>query len=72
MLTEVSYNKERGMKVIKHSHPKDPNIIYENQLHDVQDALNPVQTRFPTKTEADEYVGVNKKKAPKKKSKRSK
>ena len=72
MLTKVSYNKEKGLKVVKHSHHTDPNIIYEYQVHDVEDALNPIRARFPTKTEADEYINVNLKQVAEKKSKRSK
>ena len=73
MLTVVSHNKENNLKVVKRSmYSHDFEIIYEYQVHDVQDALNPLRESFSTKAEADEYIGVNLKKAPEKKSKRSK
>jgi len=58
--------------VVKHSHSKDPAIIFEYQVHDTKDTMNPLQARFSTKAEADEYIGVNVKKEPEKKSKRPK
>ena len=72
MLTTVSHNKEKGLKVVKHSHSKDPAIIYEYQVHDTKDTMNPLRERFSTKAEADEHIGVNVKKEPEKKSKSSK
>lgn len=72
MLTVVSHNKEKGLKVVKHSHTKDPSIIFEYQVHDTKDTMNPLRERFSTKAEADECIGINLKKEPEKKSKRSK
>lgn len=72
MLTVVSHNREKGLKVVKHSHSKDPSIIYEYQVHDAKDTMNPLRGRFSTKTEADECIGVNQKKEPDEKSKRPK
>ncbi len=72
MLTTVSHNKEKCLKVVKHSNSKDPTIIYEYQVHDTKDTMNPLRERFSTKDEADTCIGVNQKKGPEKKSKRSK
>ncbi len=62
MLTQVSFNKENGLKVFKRSNNNDPNVVYEYQVHDTQDALNPLRASFPTKGEADEYAGLTLKK----------
>ena len=72
MLTVVSHNKENNLKVVKRSNNNDPNVVYEYQVHDAGDAMNPLRASFPTKVQADEHIGLNRKKASKKKSKRSK
>jgi hypothetical protein len=72
MLTTVSHNKEKGLKVVKHSHTKDPSMIFGYQVHNTKDTMNPLRERFTTKAEADKCIGVNQKKEPEKKSKRSK
>ncbi|KKK86354.1 hypothetical protein LCGC14_2764080 [marine sediment metagenome] len=64
MLTQVSHNKERHLKVVKRSNNNDPTIIYEYQVHDTQDTLNPLRKSFSTKAEADEYAGLTLKKNP--------
>ena len=72
MLTTVSHNKEKGLKVVKHSHSKDPTIVFGYQVHDTKDTMNPLVKTCATKAEADKYIGINLKKDPEKKSKRPK
>lgn len=72
MLTVVSHNKKNNLKVVKRSNTNDPNMVYEYQVHDTTDALNPLRAGFSTKVEADEYAGLHLKRASEKKSKRSK
>lgn len=72
MLTTVSHNKEKGLKVVKHSNPRGRSTILEYQVHDTKDTMNPLRERFSTKAEADKYIGLNLKKDPEKKSKRPK
>ncbi len=73
MLTVVSHNKENHRKVVKRSNNQDPNVVYDYQVHDTEDKLNPLRDSFDTKAEADEHIGLNLKKEPEtKKSKSSK
>lgn len=72
MLTVVSHNKENHLKVVKRSNNKDPNVVYDYQVHDATDTMNPLRASYPTKAEADEHIGVNVRKEPEKKSKKSK
>ncbi len=72
MLTTVSHNKEKGLKVVKHSHSKDPTIVFGYQVHDTKDTKNPLVQTCTTKAEADECIGIKLKKDPEKKSKRPK
>ena len=72
MLTVVSHNKATHRKVVKRSNNKDPSIVYDYQVHDTEDKLNPLRDSFDTKAEADNHIGLNLKKEAKKKSKKSK
>lgn len=63
MLTTVNKNKERNLAVIKHHAQirKANGIItervFEYQVHDLTNKLNPVLSRHATKGEADATIG---------------